>query len=205
MRSFAVLGAVCGFCATLGCRTSAGPVEHPDDPVFNPPATQDDPEPTPTTTQKPAPQGVGIAYAKALVFELARGAVPCPDACSKGDERARCSVHADVRFLDLQAEGSHRQVRSVLEQASGIDECFTAVNQPDGDRLLSFRIPLDFVIGPEGKLETQDDPLHDEHPELEQMLGCVGTWLGGLEFEGAGRSLEARVRLSIEPTTRCDG
>lgn len=205
MRSFAVLGAVCGLCASLGCRPSAGASEHPDDPVFNPPATKADPAPTPKPKPKPKPEGPGIAYAKAQVFELARGAVPCPDACSKPAEKARCAVHADVRFLDLQAEGSHRQVREVLEQASGIDACFSAVNQPDADLLLSFRIPLDFVIGPEGKLEAHDDPLHDEHAKLEQMLACVGSWLGGLEFEGAGRSLEARVRLSIEPTTSCDG
>jgi hypothetical protein len=152
----------------------------------------------------PEDEGPGVAYVEARKIELARDAVPCPDACSKGDAKAKCALAADVRFLDLVAEGSHRHVREVLESAPGLDACFAAVNDVDAKLLLSFRIPLDFVVGPRGKLESREDPLHDADAELEQVMGCVGTWLDGLKFEGAGRSLEARVRLVLEPTTRCN-
>lgn len=144
-----------------------------------------------------------MAYLRARKIELAREAVPCPDPCSKGDAKARCALEADVRFLDLVAEGSHRHVRDVLENAPGLDACFAQVNAHESKSLLSFRIPLDFVIGPSGKLESREDPIHEDDADLERVMSCVGTWLDGLEFEGAGRSLEARVRLQLEPTTRC--
>jgi hypothetical protein len=115
----------------------------------------------------------------------------------------RCGVAPDIRFLDLVAKGSHREVRSVLEGSRGIDACFAAIADASAKRVPKFRIPLDFVIGPDGRVQSREDPLHEPDPELEQMLACVGAWLDGLTFEGGGIALRTRVRLQVEPVGTC--
>lgn len=188
----------------LACNPSGGHTEHPDDPVnagLREPATVAEAPAQPAPD--PEPERAGIAYLQAQKIDLVREAVPCPEDCARGEARTRCGVEASIRFHDLVAKGSHRDVRRVLERTPGVDRCFDAVADASAKRLPSFRIPLDFVIAPGGKLQSREDPLHEPDPQLEQMLECVGSWLDGLSFEGAGRPLPTRVRLHVEPTGIC--
>jgi hypothetical protein len=205
LRRDPFLTAIAGL-VLLGCRGAGGHPEHPDDPINAPPpssvettAVEEAPKPAP----KPAPAGPGVAYAQARKLELVRDAVPCPADCARGHARTRCDVAADIRFHDLVAKGSHREVRAVLERSPGVESCFASVADAGASRLPSFRIPLDFVIGPAGELQSREAPDHEPDPQLEQMLECVGRWLDGLSFSGAGRPLPTRVRLHVEPVGTC--
>jgi hypothetical protein len=160
------------------------------------------PAPAPGPALGPAPETPGEAYTQARRIEIPGGALPCPEECAQGETRSRCTVEAQITFLDLVAEGSHREVRAVLEKAPGPASCVDGAS-PDDATFSALRIPLDFSVAVDGRATEHARPAHDPDPALEGALHCVRTWLSGLRFPSAGRPLRVRTRLQVDPIVRC--